>query len=126
MSGKSTFSIQPLSMAIAKIDSLNYTQEARPGEYITVDIRAINKGNISGVLHVRLYSIAEDGITDITPLTGDIWDGKASSPECSGHSKTYTTFRYTFAIPMPDTIKQMWTLGIKVWSEHEVEPSFEV
>ena len=126
MSGKSTFSVEPLSMAIAKVDSLEYPAEAKPGDTVAVDITAINKGNISGVLHVRLYSIAEDGITDITPLTGDIWDGKAASPECSGHSKTYTTFRYTFIIQIPDTIKQMWTLGIKVWSEDETEPSFEV
>jgi len=126
MSGKSTFSIKPLSMAVAKIDSLNYTQEANVGEYITIDIQVINKGNISGVLHIRLYSIAQDGITEIKPLSGDIWDSKAASPECSGHSISYTTFRYTFSLPIPDTIEQMWTLGIKVWSEYEIEPNFEV
>jgi len=126
MSGKATFSILPKGMAIAKIDSLEYPAEAKPGDTVTVDIITINKGNISGVLHVRLYSIAEDGITDITPLTGDIWDGKSASPECSGHSKSMTTFHYTFTIQMSDTIKQMWTLGIKVWSEDETEPGFGV
>ena len=126
MSGKTTFSILPKGMAIAKIDSLDYPAEANPGEAIAIDITVINKGNISGVLHVRLYSIAKDGITEITSLTSDIWDGKAASPECSGHSKSMTTFRYTFLTSMPDTIEQSWTLGVKVWSEDETEPSFEV